>query len=1264
MGNLENARVYLEQTNIKKVELEQTSQWNYHFAHNADEIDFSIEIPVSNIPDYDVILPMTDGIIYFLNPNRPEERELFQESIKIMDKLERRIPGVILFNDPSKIILESSNHLFKSLWESSSNNEGFILNSFSFQQFPEILQVLSDGIISGKPIINFNIAWIQLPILMNLIDLEINKKNWTKAAIIGEKIVEIKQYLEHQDWQIIAEKTAILYEKSGDLLKAGLILQKFNPVGVSHYKNEYYETLILKAEKDNLIKDFKQSAKDFEKAANWARIELTDNKKVLDSTKNAMLSWIAAAETQYAFALIENFPLNEKRMLLDECTERISVMAEDLLSQNQPDLAKAQLYLCFTSYQKLGLFESIKKIALKSIRVLKRILEKNIKDNDVDSAKLTLDELYNIWETFEIKSENIDHYLIQIGQMFIEKHDFQKVEIVLVKIQSSNLKEKLTQLREKKEDQIKQAQREGTQKELFAGIQILDKYLNEEHSIFAAINQTLYDKLQTLTIAASSASPTELSKSNASNISDNSESQSFVDSSMKKHLDLMLKQYNWLRSLTQDTLSYEILDKLLITYLKGIQIQKFINNISRLPEALRKKFLKSNIELIEKAYGSFEKSSSPHDYELKMIKIIQLFRNHLLYEESRHFAQILNNFLINCALKLSKKVDKENISDIIAYTLKIENITNTYLDNLAQNLDDIYQNIIHFYIKSENFKETRQCVEKILNKELASNLYAEIQAIEEKISKNITSKVQEKQEQEIFTERLSQLEILSRDQKIASKNMLRMRNGLKRRYFNEALQAISENELEKAAQKYMDVAKSLVSTKKFELAGVCISISTMVLLILQKAIQIRNNLQEIRDETVTSLMIFNETFPIKVIDYILRMINAKDTLHLKMALKLFETLPLFPEEQLILDTLLGKDIDFRILLQSHNASLNEIKMSIPSNLSILLSQTNYNPALFSKRQALESKYWEECHTFLAHQAYEDSSEIYFRLIPQLINHNYPEFAITSLIMGFLTLLRTQTASNVYLKLEKYIFHFQKEHEEFQKNAPIQLLEILVQFWEQPNATETILDIGKSFQNSLHLLDWEKSYIESILSDISMKESSESLEKMQAAIASKNTNQDNSLLYQQKKALHHTILNISDKLSDLKEKRNKMIRTYYKSILDNIGKGEYEKCSLEYIKLAKRMARRNDFDASSLMLLLSVLSKIKAKIPLPEIQSDLENLLNTLGIIKKILDDYFGVKLSFFSIDCLKSADPMCKEDLKDLLSEMPLLNDELELLNF
>ncbi|MHA1601541.1 MAG: hypothetical protein ACTSUI_00890, partial [Promethearchaeota archaeon] len=272
--------------------------------------------------------------------------------------------------------------------------------------------------------------------------------------------------------------------------------------------------------------------------------------------------------------------------------------------------------------------------------------------------------------------------------------------------------------------------------------------------------------------------------------------------------------------------------------------------------------------------------------------------------------------------------------------------------------------------------------------------------------------------------------------------------------------------------------------------------------------------------------------------------------------------------------------------------------------------------------------------------------------------------ITSLIMGFLTLLRTQTASNVYLKLEKYIFHFQKEHEEFQKNAPIQLLEILVQFWEQPNATETILDIGKSFQNSLHLLDWEKSYIESILSDISMKESSESLEKMQAAIASKNTNQDNSLLYQQKKALHQTILNISDKLSDLKEKRNKMIRTYYKSILDNIGKGEYEKCSLEYIKLAKRMARRNDFDASSLMLLLSVLSKIKAKIPLPEIQSDLENLLNTLGIIKKILDDYFGVKLSFFSIDCLKSADPMCKEDLKDLLSEMPLLNDELELLNF
>lgn len=78
----------------------------------------------------------------------------------------------------------------------------------------------------------------------------------------------------------------------------------------------------------------------------------------------------------------------------------------------------------------------------------------------------------------------------------------------------------------------------------------------------------------------------------------------------------------------------------------------------------------------------------------------------------------------------------------------------------------------------------------------------------------------------------------------------------------------------------------------------------------------------------------------------------------------------------------------------------------------------------------------------------------------------------------------------------------------------------------------------------------------------------------------------------------------------------MIRTYYQEIFSDLSKNRYKEAFQKYIKLSKRMARRNDYTSASLMIFLSTLCLIHENKPVSEIQTQLDEVLNGLGLVKK------------------------------------------------
>ncbi len=1231
LGENQTVLEYLQQGGLENVSIDDVSQWEYQ-ADN-DNINLTFEVPMNINADYDNLISMADGILFFLNPNSESEIEIFKDMMKIIQGMKRNIHTIVIFRDKSKVIDASANELLNWIW-SDYPFEACISDIGSQNVLKMIITSLTESIIGGDMIILQQNAWLRIPSLHKMANYEIEQQNWKEAGKLVEKIAKISRKNQDNDWTIYAEQAAWLYSRDGEFLSAAKIISSFNPVFSNRFRKMHVDKLISQGNRLFREKKFGDAAQLFEKAGNWARIELSNSELMKKSYALAIDSWIAACETQNAFTLLEKFDHIEMVEILEGVTQNIAGSADYLSSIGQDEYAKSQLYLCFQRYQKAGLFESIKVFANKVVKILKKILEKHLNNKDVYTAKLTLDELYNIWESFEVKSENIDQYLLQMGHLFIEVHDFQKVEVIVKKIQSKSLKKQLTKASLKVEEKFKKETKQYELKDLKIMCDFLFDYVKDESLIFYELNKEIYDKSEFLVY-----------------------NKDFNQASL-----IVKKQADWLRYIGMEILSFDVLEKVFDIYIQGDMCGKFINEIHYLPEIRRSKFLKLKLNEIMDSVNKISHSIDSVEFENILTSIIKLYRNHLLYDESKKFSEVYIEFLKDLGTKIAKKGDDESILKGVDIIHQIEQVIKSYFEEKKVNLDSLLSLIVNYYIERGNLKEARTYNRRIKDQDIFDAYFSRMEKIEEEKGSSVALIAKQKQQMQIYADQLSQLSNQAGDQRMASQSLLRMRIGLKKRYFQKGIDLISTKNLSDAAEVYCEIANKLITTKKFELAGISAAVASLIYLILKEIDLIQKELDGFIFKVASSKKIFFETFPIKLINYTLVMINDKRTEQIKSALKLFDVLALFPEERLLLETLLGDDSDIKALLQAKTTSTEENVKKIPSNYDLMIEKLIYNPKLKSKRKTLEEKYWGECQSHIYHQKYEEASASYLDVVNELNKRNLEIFSIDSIVMGFLLLLKIRQPEDVYKTFEKYIYQLSKINKDVSKSEEIQLLDMLIRFWNKSIAIYMLREILVAFEFKLHLLDWESSFIKHLISSIDGKKHPESDLDGTPQNESISESADD-FLKNQVSLLVEDLSKLKEKYEDLKGKRQKMIRAYYKDILDDLNNKKFQDAAAKYEKLSKRMARRNDFDSASLMILLSIFSKIQAKEQLADVKSNMNSLLDSLGIVKKILIENFEIKVAYFIIDALSTNYIVIKSELNEIVNGLPLLDEESSLID-
>ena len=1219
----------LHEGQFENVAQDAISQWQKEYLIQEDEITLSLDVPVVNTANYDDLIPMADGIIYFLNPNSAEEIEIFRELMKIIQGVRRDIPTIIIFHDKTQLIRFPINSLFEWIWEEYFF-EAWIMDYASKNKINEIMKTLILALMRGEQIINYDLSWIQQPFLVRKANDAIISENWEFAAKYTQKNALISKNLEQQDWTIYAEQAAWLFAQNKDFLSAAKIIRDFNSVYAQRYRKLYVDNLIAEGRRQNNEKQFLQAAKTFEMAGNWARIELNDEELMKKAYQYSIYAYISSIEFAKAFTLLEKFNHDEMIEILTNLTDKILGAADFLKSRNELSLAKEKLYICFQRYQKLGLFEDIKKLGQKEVEVLKAIVLADLNQKDPNAAKDTIEEIINIWESFDIEPENLDEFLFKVGQLFITNHDFQNLDSVFTQMESSELKSELTQARMDEEELIKAETKKDELSELGDLGKDLLEYGKEDGMIYFKLNQNLFNQADRL----------------------------IMDKKFEKAADLILNQSHWLKQIGKVRLYQDVLEHALLIQIKGLLIAEFLNSISSLPEERKKQFLKNNIDQIQTGFKEFKDRTTAQQFEQEIIKIIQFYRNHLLYEESRLFSEMLIDRLIAHGSEIASKKNVQAILEAIDLTHKIETIANSYLDDTVKNLDPIYSIIVSFYIDEGNHKEARAYSDKLIDKEIAAEYYKRMEDIEGKVSSAIAQQAHDKQQMKIYADQLSQLMNLARDQKIAQDNLMRMRKGLKKHYFQAAIDKVSENDPMSAAEMYFDVAKKLSISKKFELAGVSTAVGTLIYIMLRKISRLTEEIEKLEQDLGQFTTFFHETFPIKVVDYIINMINAQKPDKIRAALKLFEIFALFPEEKLFLETLLGGKVNLEEIISTSQD--NKGQVTLPSNYSILIERLSQDPRALSKRRVIEMKYWGEAQDHFARQEYQDASNRYLDVVVELYNRNMNDNGEISILMGYMSLLKMKSAEEVLREFEKYSFRMEKEYPNLINSDVVQLLEIFLRYFEidSPQAKDMILQIGEAFQQKLPLFDWEVALIKNIIRPLA-KEEAEALSPTEMTnIPISINDEENALLNDQMIVLTQEINAIAGELQELKEKRMTLRESYYSDIIQDFGNENWLAAAEKYLKLAKRTARRKGFLEAGLMILLNSLSLLKANNPTTKVSLEINSTLNSLGIVKNILEESIGIKVARFLIDAIESESESIKIHLVNILNLLPLLEEE------
>ncbi|MHA1728833.1 MAG: hypothetical protein ACTSWY_08885 [Promethearchaeota archaeon] len=1053
------------------------SRWEKNLNVGTDQCDLEIDVVISSSTDFDSIIPTSDGILYFLNPNNILDFELFEMIAQIILEEKRRIPIIIVFNTNNGFIKIPSNYLIEYIWEYYPF-EAFIYNQYSKNTLYEILECASEAMILGTMPINIETAWMRIPFFINKINRTVINEDWAEAAYLTEIFTQIKKKFENQDYFINAEQAAWLYYKSENYLKASSIIEGVNDSDSKKFKKFYVEnmihsadSLLISADSLQIMRYYRKAAEKYEQAAIWSSIELENSELSKKTLISAISAWISACEFQNAFRLMDRMEHTAQLDIMQNLPTNFSQAADSLIQSEKYDLAKMQLYLCIDKYQRSDLFVEAKIFAEQISTVLKNLLKRCIGDGDPDSALLVLDELLNIWETFDLDIENIDKQVEKIARLFLKVYDFSIIEKLLTYIQDPEIKVKITENRSKAEDEYKKSKKDVAVAKFNEAAKVLEEYIKKEIREFRNEDNKIQDSVKIM----------------------KNEGQ-YWDASL-----ILKERISWYGKIKQEKLYYECLISLIDLYLEAVLLVPFLQEINNLGNKFGNKcgdFLKENANKLMKTVEKyFKKNETTEKVNSIMEGLVRSFRKYQLYDESKEFVKLHVKFLTTRAFDiLFSSQGLSEVKLILSLIKQADILYHSLSEKIPLNNDKTYEEIVKRYIEVKNISKASLLNEKIKNKTIFSELHSKILEIEEEISGDKIKDVQQVSNWKIKAEELSILKKAAGDALLTQQSILKNRNALRRIYYKNILDSLDSADFESVISKEKDLLFSLINKNKMETAGICLAIICLIFVKTNSVKRLGPVINEIDQKIGRSSKIFHEMFPVKVVDYIKEMFDFKEPEKAKEAIALFENLPLFEEEKNLLFSVLGKHISIKPgidqVTKEVSTRIEEVqnKEKIQMKKSILFLNQQYgnlNTSLGDKKTEKEKKlkerkamlriYYKAILEKLVECDFKGASDQYKSVANRIVRRKDYNIAGLLILLGGISLLKAEATLD---DIKRYLNEFLKELGTTKKvisgTFEIKLFSFLLKAKSIEN--NSLFDKGMKMLDVLPLFDEEKKLI--------------------------------------------------------------------------------------------------------------------------------------------------------------------------------------------
>jgi hypothetical protein len=444
----------------------------------------------------------------------------------------------------------------------------------------------------------------------------------------------------------------------------------------------------------------------------------------------------------------------------------------------------------------------------------------------------------------------------------------------------------------------------------------------------------------------------------------------------------------------------------------------------------------------------------------------------------------------------------------------------------------------------------------------------------------------------------------------------------------------------------METTKKLIKAKNYNIAGV----TSAIIAILSYKLGKLDSFKSFLINVASPDSIFYETLPVKLCEFIINLNEINETDIIIDSFELMKNLPLFETEVTLLNEITGEEE------QDETEEAKETKYDKKELLSEVVKLGKIiekEKRDISKRKMMKRRFWQDIFTQIRNNNHQSLSEEYLKVSKILFEKNLNKSAIISLIMSLLI----KIAKNENEESKKTFFNILNYYEEQMKDFPeVQLIPYIFKAIDY-DFDDLFMKIITIYKEELILFPPEITLINQLFEGPKEVPKEEEIKKK---------DETSELMVELEQKISTIELKFEEKREEFEKffkKRKIMKKRYYQDILGKLGEGNFQKAGREYLQLAKRFRERKDMKTSNFLILLYGLSLFKAKIPVLEIEKEIEQYLTELGAAKRLVVDTFEIMLLIFLIEIKKKELIRYNKKLTNLLNELPLFEEEKQLIN-